>query len=496
MSFRKILVLGATGYVGTRLVGELLSLGYHVKAGSRSKVRLQNRVWSKHPNVEICEVNVLDSKQLGRVLIGVDAVYYLVHSMNPETVDFEETDKRAAKKMRELAAIHNIKLIIYLSGLGDEKPSLSDHLKSRNQVGQILQKGSVAVTIFRAAIIIGSSSTSFEILRYLVDRLPIMITPKWVHTKNQPISIRNVLNYLIQCLEVPETHGNSYDIGGPDIISYSDLMKIYAKEAKLRKRLIIPIPVLTPKLSSYWVDLITPIDKNVARPLVEGLRNEVIVKDYSVQKLIPQKLIPVDLAIRKALGSYHYTVFPEDYIKDGIDSYIEIKAPGDPDWGGGYMVGDNREIIVKGDYKKIWQTIEAIGGANGWYHADFWWKMRGIIDEIFGGPGMRRGRKDPQYLKKNDIVDCWRVLSNTGKNLVFIAEMKLPGYALLAFKVTPYTKHVKINQKASFIPKGLGGIIYWKFLLPFHNYVFDGMLKGISQKANAEVIKGPYLTNQ
>jgi uncharacterized protein YbjT (DUF2867 family) len=497
LKIKKILVLGATGYVGTRLVNELLTFGYHVRAGSRSKLKLQNRNWSNHTNVELCEVNVLDNEQLGKALDGVDVVYYLVHSMNPETTNFEETDKQAAMNMRNLAEEYKIKLIVYLGGLGDEKPSLSLHLKSRNQVGLILQNGKVPVTIFRAAMIIGSSSASFEILRYLVDRLPIMITPRWVHTKNQPISIRNVLNYLVQCLDVPETYGNSYDIGGPEVLSYSDLMQIYAKEAGLRKRLVIPIPVLTPKLSSYWVDLITPIRKEIARPLVEGLRNEVIVNDKSIQNLINQSLIPVNLAIRKALTSYKYIVLPVSHNENGNSSIVEIKLTGDPDWGGGHVVHENREIIVKGDSKQIWKTIESIGGDNGWYHANFLWKFRGLLDEMLGGPGMSRGRKDPQFLIKNDYVDYWKVVSNKNATLALKAEMKLPGYALLTFITNPVSnsKYVKINQKVTFIPKGLTGIMYWKLLLPIHNYVFNGLIKGISKKAKAKIVRGPYIVS-
>ncbi|MCY3412848.1 MAG: DUF2867 domain-containing protein [Candidatus Heimdallarchaeota archaeon] len=491
---KNILVLGASGYIGSRLVGQLLQEGYKVRAGSRNKEKLKQRVWHRHQRVELISVNVFDKASLHEAINTMDVIYYLVHSMNPDTQDYHSADVEAAKNVREVAETHGINLMIYLGGLGDDQEHLSHHLHSRNIVGNILQNGRVPVTILRAAIVIGSSSSSFEILRYLVDRLPIMTTPKWVHTRNQPISVRNVLNYLVGCLTIPETHGRSFDIGGPDIITYSQLMQIYAKEAGLRKRLIIPVPVLSPKFSSYWVDFITPINKEIARPLVEGLRSEVLVGDDEITRLIPQELEPIDIAIRRALGSYHFAAFPDAYITDGSKNYIEIRSPGDPDWGGGKVYRDHREVILEGSRDTIWDVISSIGGSNGWYYGNGLWKLRGLLDEILGGPGLRRGRADQKKLKKGDYLDWWRVLRYDSHHLILKAEMKNPGYSLLKFTIKDLPNNkIKLIQEGVFIPRGLGGIIYWKFMDPLHNSVFDGMLKGIARKAKARIVYGPKL---
>ncbi len=296
-----ILVLGSTGYVGGRLIPHLLEQGYTVRALGRSKEKLLNRDWAQHPNVELCVADVFNIDSLKEALKGCHAAFYLVHSMLPGQKDFQKADAKAAKNMVQAAEETSLKRIIYLSGLGEDQPDLSQHLKSRTEVAKILQQGKVPTTVLRAAMIIGSGSASFEILRYLVDRLPVMITPKWLKTPCQPIAIRNVIEYLVGCLDKEVTAGNCYDIGGSEIVTYRKLMETYAEVNNLPKRIIIPVPVLTPRLSSYWIHLVTPLPSSLARPLAEGLKNPVICKNNTITKIIPQKLLDCKTSIQLAL---------------------------------------------------------------------------------------------------------------------------------------------------------------------------------------------------
>jgi uncharacterized protein YbjT (DUF2867 family) len=300
--YSNILVIGASGYVGGMLVPELLAGGYHVSAGGRSAGKLRLKEWSRHPNARVVEANALDLASLRQALKGIDVAYYLVHSMNPQSSDFAKDDRLAAQNMVKASQECGVKRIIYLGGLGDADSPLSKHLRSRHEVSQILKSGPVPATILRAAMIIGAGSISFQILKHLVTRLPVMITPRWVRTPSQPIAIKNVIAYLIGCLEKEETTGETYDIGGTDIVSYTDLMRIYAQVAGLRKRWIIPVPILTPYISSLWIHLVTPIPSYIARPLTEGLRNRVVCKDNRIREIIPQDLLDAQEAIRMALN--------------------------------------------------------------------------------------------------------------------------------------------------------------------------------------------------
>lgn len=476
-----ILVLGATGYVGKRLIPHLLEAGYRVRAAARSVAKLKTSFWSNHPLIEFISCDVLDAPSLEKACEGCSAAYYLVHSMSPGRKDFAETDRKAAANMVKAAEKAGLERIIYLAGLGEEGKDLSKHLKSRREVEEILKRGKVSTTILRAAMIIGSGSASFEILRYLVDRLPMMITPRWVSTESQPIAIRNVLYYLVGCLRVPETIGQTLDIGGSEILTYRKLMEIYAEEAKLRKRFVIPVPVLTPRLSSYWIHLVTPIHAAIARPLAEGLRNKVIVKDARILELIPQRLMTAKEAIRLALDENQYYLSEPDAEKPLRP--CEWSYPDDPPWAGGLVFEEKRSVSLDLPPAEVWRPISQIGGETGWYYADWLWKFRGWIDQVLGGVGMRKGTTSGS-LKSGDTIDFWRIeRAEPEKELSLVAEMKLPGLALLHFNILQKADgKTELTQTARFIPRGLAGIFYWYLLYPFHYLIFNGMIQGIIKR--------------
>ena len=477
----RVAVIGATGYVGGRLVPLLLQEGYTVRAIGRSLKKLKNKPWSNNKNIELHAANILDEDSITKALNGCNYAYYLVHSMNPGTKDFAKSDQYSAQNMIAAAEKNNLKRIIYLGGLGEENENLSKHLKSRSEVGKILQSGTVPVTVLKAAMIIGSGSASFEILRYLVDRLPIMITPKWVNVPNQPISIRNVLNYLIGCLGNKETSGKTFDIGGKDIVTYKELFKIYEEEADLNKRFIISVPVFTPRLSSYWIHLITPLPSYIAMPLAEGLKNPVICRENKIKELIPQNLLSCREAIKIAVKDIEKLKVESSWTDSGIIEHPEWNIDGDEKWAGGTVYKDKRETIINATPEEIWKPIIKIGGENGYYYGNWMWEIRGFLDIVFGGTGLKRGRKHPENLEVGDVLDFWRVVEIIpNKKLLLFAEMKVPGKAFLQFEVHDIGNMTcKITQTATFFPKGIEGILYWYVVTPFHNFVFNGMLKGI-----------------
>ncbi|WP_373531145.1 SDR family oxidoreductase [Vampirovibrio sp.] len=493
MSRTTILVLGATGYVGGRLVPRLLQAGYRVRAASRSTQKLKSRNWASDPNVELCSVDVTNVASLQKAAEGCHAVYYLVHSMDPTTKDFAETDRLAAHNMVQVAEQVGLERIIYLSGLGEDDADLSEHLKSRTEVARILTTGGVPVTVLRAAMIIGSGSASFEILRYLVDRLPVMITPKWLSTPCQPIAIRNVLNYLLGCLQHPETTGQTYDIGGHDILTYRELMEIYSDEAGLGRRWIIPIPFFTPKLSSYWINLVTPVSASIARPLAEGLRNPVVCAESRILDIIPQELLSTRDAIRLALDNILGQNVESHWTDAGFLPPVETRYPGDPDWAGGTIFKDHRLIEVEGSVEDLWHAIVRIGGQTGWYYGDWLWALRGLLDKLFGGVGSHRGRRHPERVYPGDALDFWRVLNvDAPQRLRLLAEMKVPGLAVLEFNITPLENgRLELAQTAWFAPRGLSGLLYWYAVAPLHDLIFNGMLRGIAKASHHPIIKGP-----
>jgi uncharacterized protein YbjT (DUF2867 family) len=473
-----IAVTGATGYIGGRLVRRLLDAGYAVRCLVRSQRKLQDRPWSDNPNLVVEEVDLSDSTSLTHALQGCSVAYYLVHSMISAGKEYADEDLKLAANFANSAKQACVSRIIYLGGLGETGAHLSEHLTSRRAVEKALIDGGVPVTSLRAAMIIGSGSASFEILRYLVQRLPIMVTPKWVTTPCQPIAVRNVLNYLTGVLEKPETAGRVFDIGGPEVLSYREIMNIMAEELHLRRRIIIPLPVLTPLLSSYWIHLVTPLSKDIARPLAEGLKNPVVAREDSITKIIPQELLTVREAIKAARSK----------TADGqVETSWSMAGPieGDPHWAGGTLYKDEREIEVHASPHAIFQAVSLLGGDHGWYSAKYLWALRGWMDRLVGGPGLRRGRLHPDRLGYGEALDFWRVVGiERDKSLVLRAEMKLPGVAVLEFCIQSADQGCcNLKQIAKFQPKGLLGILYWYSVLPFHHFVFRGMLEGIKTQA-------------
>lgn len=480
-----ILVTGVTGYIGGRLVPMLLEKGYRVRAMGRDLEKLHGRSWANHPNIELTYGNVLDAKSLDKALEGCEVAYYLIHSMIREEKDFAKADREGALNFVAAAEKEGLQRIIYLSGLGSEKDRLSKHLQSRQEVGEIFRQSSVPTTIFRAAMIIGSGSASFEILRYLTDRLPFMVTPTWVRTPCQPIAIKNALEYLIRCLEIPETIGQTFDIGGPRVTTYHELMMLYAKVMKLKKRTVIPVKILSPKLSSYWIGLVTPLPPKLGRPLVEGLSSKVICEDTRISNLIPQRLIDYEEAIQLAVDKIHAET---SWVDAGLIPPVEWAHQHDAHWAGGTILEDHRERQINAPVEKVWQVITGIGGKKGWYSASWLWKIRGMFDKLIGGVGLNRGRRDQTELQVGDAVDFWRVkLLKPQKQLTLVAEMKLPGQALLEFRLKEVSKgETHLEQTARFFPSGLWGILYWWMLTPFHLWIFTQMIRTVEKLSRQE----------
>ncbi len=497
MDDRPVLVLGSTGYVGGRLVPLLLERGHRVRAAGRSVEKIMARSWGSNPNVEAVQADMHDVVSLSKAAHGCRAAFYLVHSMGRPNRDFAEQERDAAYNMIKAAGETGLERIIYLGGLGedfDDQP-LSKHLRSRAEVGRILSLGPALVTTLRAAQIIGSGSSSFELVRYLVDRLPFMITPTWVNTRAQPIPIRNVLGYLAGCLENEETAGLTLDIGGPDILSYSELFALYAEVAGVPKRRIIATPFLSPRLSSFWVSLITPVPMTLIRSLIEGLRNEVVCRDHTIRKLVPQELLSCREAIRRALEKTEHQKVETCLFDVGSACMPEWAGDTDPDYAGGTRFEMGYRARLQGDPKKVWETVERIGGKQGWYYGDPLWRLRGFIDRLLAGPGMSRGRPQGDDTPRvGDALDFWRVLvSDEGRRLLLGAEMRLPGEALLEFKLeTHWENAVDLTMTAKFLPRGLAGILYWYAMYPFHLILFGNMIENISRQAGTHLYEPPH----
>lgn len=477
-----VFVTGATGYIGGRLAPRLLERGHRVRCLVRSASKLRARPWANAPSdrLEIVEGDAADEERLAQAMRGCIAAYYLVHSMDAAGPAYRARDLALAQAFGRAAARAGVPRIIYLGGLGETGAGLSEHLSSRREVEAALARGGVPVTVLRAAMIIGSGSASFEILRYLVERLPIMITPRWVSTESQPIAIRDVLHYLIASLEIPETPGRTIDIGGPDVWSYERIMREMASALHLRRRLVIPVPILTPRLSSLWIHLVTPLHAGIARPLAEGLRNRVVCRDDTAARLMPHRCLTIREAMDAALAKVGTGEVETAWSDAGV-------MRGDPAWAGGTVFVDRREAHADATPAALWAAVTALGGTHGYYGTDWLWRLRGLMDRLTGGPGLRRGRRSATDLRLGDALDFWRVTRiDPPRQLELTAEMRLPGVATLNFEIDapPEARgRTRLAMTARFRPRGLLGILYWYLVLPLHGIVFRGMLRGIVRAA-------------
>lgn len=471
----RILIVGASGYVGSQLAERLSGTGHELTLISRDVRGLSARF----PAAKVMSADLLDPPSLDEPLKGIEVAYYLAHSMGAGEHGFAERDREAARAFAQAAARAGVSHIVYLGGLGEESPDLSRHLASRHKTGEELATAGVPVTEFRAAIIIGSGSASFEILRYLTERLPIMITPRWVSTRCQPIAIADVIDYLAGALDHPEVTG-IVEIGGPDVLSYGAMMRVYARLRGL-SRVMIPVPVLTPRLSSYWVSLISPVPAGLARPLIEGLRNEVIVRDPEPAARFGLRPVPYAEAVRLALERTLRHDVPSTWF-DSINAPDKASLPPSSSREG--MIIEQRSARVEASPERVFAEVERLGGESGWPAANGLWRVRGVADRMVGGVGMRLGRRDPERLRVGDALDFWRVEEVRRPELLRLrAEMRLPGRAWLQYEVIPEGAASRLIQTAFFEPKGLPGLSYWYGLYPVHSVIFRRMVRNLARQA-------------
>jgi uncharacterized protein YbjT (DUF2867 family) len=481
----KVLLTGANGYIGQRLLPLLVEAGHEVVAMVRSASRLTIPDHCQN-HVQIVEGDLLHFESVGKIPDDVEVAYYLVHSMTQSEGHLGDMEVKAAKNFLQLIEATSIRQVIYLSGLISDE-TLSPHLQSRKQVEGVLRSGSIPVTTLRAGIILGSGSASFEIMRDLVEKLPIMIAPRWVQNKCQPIGVRDVLEYLISAVGHPDCLGDSFDIGGPDVMSYHDMLMRFAKVRGLR-RYIIGVPVLTPRLSSYWLYFVTSTNFSLARALVESLKNNAVCQDHRIHKVVPKTCLRFEEALRRTfakiednaiLSSWKDSMVMSD-LNPNLLEYIKV-----PEFG---CLSDVKEIPFQCDPDKVKKAVWSIGGNRGWYTMNWAWRLRGFIDQLFMGTGLRRGRTHPTRLRAGDALDFWRVLlaDEQHKRLLLYAEMRLPGEAWLEFEILPKEKGGVLRQKATFRPHGILGRLYWYGIYPFHRLIFIGLARGIISHAENE----------
>jgi uncharacterized protein YbjT (DUF2867 family) len=478
----RILVTGATGYLGGRLVPQLLDAGHEVRCLSRSAAKLRDVPWAGA--VEVVEGDALDPAALDRALRDVDAAYYLIHSIGTGP-RFSESDRRAATTMANAAGRAGVGRIVYLGGLVPADGEASPHLASRAEVGQILLDGPVPAVVLQAGVVLGSGSASFEMLRYLTERLPVMVTPRWVDSRVQPIAVEDVLRYLVAALDLPAGTNRRFDVGGPDVLTYREMMQRYAGIAGLGRRVVVPVPVLSPWLSSQWVNVVTPVPRALAVPLIESLRNSVVVSESDITQLVPFETLPFDAAVERALASVRDGDVATRWADAAWPDSPSDPLPSDPAWSGGTVYRDERSTAVAAPIDAVWRTIEGIGGDRGWYSFPLAWSVRGLLDRLAGGVGLRRGRRHRDSLRVGEPLDFWRVEAlDRGRLLRLRAEMRLPGEAWLEFRIEEAADGPAIlHQRALFVPRGLLGHLYWWAVTPFHGIVFGSMLKNLAAAA-------------
>ncbi len=475
----RVLVTGATGYVGGRLVRELLAHGYRVRVLVRDARKLQDYPW--RDEVEVIEGDGANADALNLALTGIDIAYYLLHALMVQK-NFEQLEEQLAETFGRIARNNGVKRIVYLGGISAPGDELSPHMSARAKTGQILRSSGVPTIELRAGVVIGSGSASFEMLRHLTERLPIMVTPKWLKNRIQPIAIRDVLRYLVGSATIDESINQDFDIGGPDVFTYMEMMQIYAEVAGLRRRIILPLPVLTPKLASGWIGLVTPVPVTLAKRLVASLKHEVVARNDEIRKLVPDS--PAGLTDFRKAVSLALTRIKELDVETRWSSAQTPEThseplPTDPDWAGGSLYQDTRRYVSSDSVDEAWARVEAIGGDNGYSTATWAWELRGVMDRVVGGVGLRRGRRDPNHLREGEALDFWRVEKISRPNLLRLrAEMKLPGLAWLEFRVESQASgETLVTQRALYHPHGLFGHLYWWAVFPMHGIVFPSMAK-------------------
>lgn len=487
----KVLVTGATGYIGGRLIRELLAHNYQVRVLVRDKEKLQDYPWVKQ--VEVIEGDANDSATLDAALKGTQLAYYLLHALM-SAENFEEKERNLATLFAASASKNKLKRIVYLGGMSASDNKLSAHMSARTETGEILRGSGVPTIELRAGVVIGSGSASFEMLRHLTERLPFMVTPKWLLNRIQPIAIRDVLRYLVGSATIDSSVNKDFDIGGPDVFTYLEMMQQYASAAGLKRRIIIPLPVLTPKLASGWIGLVTPVPVTLARRLVESLKHEVVARDDSIRELVPDAkggLTSFKDAVGLALTRVKDFEVETRWSNAGTEGTHSEPLPTDPDWAGGSLFVDQREYLSDDSIDQVWARVEAIGGVNGYSTGTWLWELRGLMDRFIGGVGLRRGRRDPNHLMEGEALDFWRVEKIQRPHLLRLrAEMKLPGLAWLEFNLSKNQDgKTLLIQKAYFHPRGLFGHAYWWSVAIMHGIVFPSMARNLAGESATKVPK-------